>query len=78
MSLSITFNCPVCAFEGRGVVRVGTRTVNLLAAARAQDVDGDFARDPSQHVHYDDAATPTCPNGHKLSIEAHITVGRRA
>lgn len=75
LSLTLTLRCPVCEFQGNPNVVVGTRTLSVLG--RAEDADGDFVRDRSQHVHFNDTVNPTCSNGHRLSVSVDIIIGRR-
>jgi hypothetical protein len=75
LSLTLTLRCPICEFQGNANVVVGTRQLTFVGLAA--DNDGDFVRDRTQHVHYDDTVTPTCPNGHRLTVSVSIVIGRR-
>lgn len=69
MAITVSVECPVCG------VLIGSRTLTRSGSAR--DVDGDFVRDPGQHVHFDTKnVRVTCANGHKLRFDIAMIVAR--
>ena len=68
MALTLTLTCPVCDAP------IGTRTLTMRGTQG--DIDGNFQRDPGQHVHYENQAAPTCVNGHRFRIRVEVLAER--
>lgn len=71
MAITLTIECPVCN------ALMGGRNRGIPAKGNAPAiVDGNFVRDPSQHVHYEDTVQTTCSNGHVFRFEVGIVAWR--
>lgn len=66
----IVLTCPIDGLS------VATAPLSIGAGTRTEDYDGDFVRDPTQHVHMPFRLRGVCANAHAWQAEGELTVER--